>query len=436
MAVYKTMKDLGVGKEERVLRAIDLFDATANSKLINSVSPWFYFARSKGQGGANLTRSLFMSGKAGPAVLAAKVAFHSMVTLPAVAALMGKGDDGEDLIDTMNMSTLGAGIPLPTYMLGGDDDGSTITLPFIGFGMDTVAWKSAIALRRMAVNEMSTTEALGVGLRSMFDSTSPVDIAGGDVWKNNPIGAFAWSITPSIAKPFAEAGSNTNAFGQPIVKTRQQADKRRAESGGDLTPDFYKDSANMLYALTGGAVDVFPEQVQYMVNSYAVGPLSLVKAATADRGEKTGGAKITEAEEIGMVAQALGYGRIYNSGSANSSSRQYQLISRKNDILKDYNIETSDPKNVGNPGRKGAMIRAQLVEKGAPVEDIDFVTRTLQAEKDMRTGSKKTREAARSLWSNGQEATDNAPELQRLYEQEDKMRDAYLKDVSDEDSDN
>jgi hypothetical protein len=82
------------------------------------------------------------------------------------------------------------------------------------------------------------------------------------------------------------------------------------------------------------------------------------------------------------------------------------------------------------------MIRAQLVEKGAPVEDIDFVTRTLQAEKDMRTGSKKTREAARSLRSNGQEATDNAPELQRLYEQEDKMRDAYLKDVSDEDSDN
>ena len=129
---------------------------------------------------------------------------------------------------------------------------------------------------------------------------------------------------------------------------------------------------------------------------------------------------------MGMFWTAMGAGRLYNSGAYNSEAKYSRMVERKNDILKRYNIDVTDPENKGHDGRKEAMIVRQLNAANAAPKDIEFVSHMLAAEKERRRVSTDTRAASRKIWANGQLATDNAPELQKLYEKDDAVREKYL----------
>lgn len=437
MAAYVTMRELGVNRKEAANRTIDLFDATANSKLISAISPYMTFFRSRGQGAVNVLRTLRSDNKSaifkrsvpGAAVLGARVLFHTMVTLPLASAIMGLGDDGEELIDTMSLSALSAGVPMRV----GEDGSSIVAIP-IGFGIDMLAWKSAIALRRMYNGTMETTEGMASVMRATFNEVAPIDIAADEVWQANPMAALWTTFIPSMLRPATEVATNTSAFGQPIVRSPQAADKRASESGSDMTPEFYKDVAKALYGVAG--VDARPEKIKHLIEGYMPGPLASIKAITADKGAKTGGTKATEAEELGPIAMALGVGRIYNSGAYNSEAIYWGNVDKKNDILKRYNIDASDTANRGRPGRKEAAILQQLTVAGATQKELNLVSKTLDVEKARRKVSSDVRGSARTIWSNGQTASDNAPVLQKLYEQDDSIRDAYIKGLTHDNSDN
>lgn len=437
MAAYVTMRELGVNRKEAANRTIDLFDATANSKLISAISPYMTFFRSRGQGAVNVLRTLRSDNKSaifkrsvpGAAVLGARVLFHTMVTLPLASAIMGLGDDGEELIDTMSLSALSAGVPMRV----GEDGSSIVAIP-IGFGIDILAWKSAIALRRMYNGTMETTEGMASVMHATFHEVAPIDIAADEVWQANPMAALWTTFIPSMLRPATEVATNTNAFGQPIVRSPQAADKRASESGSDMTPEFYKDVAKALYGVAG--VDARPEKIKHLIEGYMPGPLAFIKAITADKGAKTGGTKATEAEELGPIAMALGVGPIYNSGAYNSEAIYWGNVDKKNDILKRYNIDASDTANRGRPGRKEAAILQQLTVAGATQKELNLVSKTLDVEKARRKVSSDVRRSARTIWSNGQTASDNAPALQKLYEQDASIRDAYIKGLTHDNSDN
>jgi hypothetical protein len=297
----------------------------------------------------------------------------------------------------------------------------------IPFGIDGFSWKAAILLRRYSKGLMSFGEMSATMTRAFYSEVAPVDPASNESFRANFWAGALNSVLPTLAKPLGEVGTNTTAFGTPIVRSAQAADVRASESGSAMTPEVYKDMAKEIYDVFG--IDMRPERVKHIVEGYAVGPLAMVKSATADKAEKTGGARTSEVEELGPVLQALGVGRIYNSGAYNAESLYWGYIDKKNDILKKYNIDVTDPGNKGKPGRKEKLIMQQLDATDATAEDKAFVSRTLDAEKERRKVGKDVRDAAKQLWENGASAEDNAPALQNLYEKDDRTVESFLQGV-------
>jgi hypothetical protein len=107
-----------------------------------------------------------------------------------------------------------------------------------------------------------------------LDSFVPIPVSRMDV-TDNPGAWFVDSLTPSMFRPIVEFVMNKNGLGQDIYNdsNRRMGD---AYLGGDNIPETYKLMAANLFKRSDGSIDISPNTLYFLANSYIDGPARVI----------------------------------------------------------------------------------------------------------------------------------------------------------------
>jgi hypothetical protein len=138
-----------------------------------------------------------------------------------------------------------------------------------GFGLGAFAAAGA-QLAGVAGGSHKITDALSnITTSIMLDSFVPIPVS-----RINPIESpDKWlldSIAPSFFRPMLEFVMNTNGLGREINSTAQRR-LGDAYTGGDHIPEMWKDASRYMHNATDGFIDVSPNSLYFMSNSYVDG---------------------------------------------------------------------------------------------------------------------------------------------------------------------
>jgi hypothetical protein len=138
-----------------------------------------------------------------------------------------------------------------------------------GFGLGAFAAAGA-QLAGVVGGSQKITEALpNIATSIMLDSFVPIPVS-----RISPIESpDKWlldSIAPSFFRPLLEFVMNTNGLGREINSTAQRR-MGDAYTGGDHIPEMWKDAARYMLDATDGYVDVSPNSLYFITNSYIDG---------------------------------------------------------------------------------------------------------------------------------------------------------------------
>jgi hypothetical protein len=191
----------------------------------------------------------------------------------AMAYMTADDDDfGRNAVATDNMDqwTRYARFHIPSKITEamGIKDPVVFQIPW-GFGMGAFAAAGA-QIAAMTAGHVPVTKALSNIFTSItLDSFVPIPISKMPATEM-PLEFFLDSIAPSVARPLLEFALNKNGLGQAIYndQNRRMGD---AYTGGDKIPELYKDISRGLVETSTGAIDVTPNTLYFLSNSYIDG---------------------------------------------------------------------------------------------------------------------------------------------------------------------
>jgi hypothetical protein len=138
-----------------------------------------------------------------------------------------------------------------------------------GFGLGAFAAAGAQFAGVVGGSHKITDALANVTTSIMLDSFVPIPVS-----RINPIEkSTEWlldSIAPSFFRPLLEFVMNTNGLGRDINSTAQRR-LGDAYTGGDHIPEMWKDVSRYMHSATDGYVDVSPNSLYFMANSYIDG---------------------------------------------------------------------------------------------------------------------------------------------------------------------
>jgi hypothetical protein len=196
-----------------------------------------------------------------------------------------------------------------------------------GFGLGAFASAGA-QLAGVMTGQQSIGGALGnLATQIMLDSFVPIPVS------RMPIGddPAAWmvdSLTPSMLRPAVEFVMNKNGLGQDIYNdsNRRMGD---AYLGGDNIPETYKILANKLHRESDGAIDISPNTLYFLANSYIDGPARVVDAIV-NASYLIGGSKEFKAKtDLPLVGSFIGAVPNVDSREFKSMEKQIEVMEKK-----------------------------------------------------------------------------------------------------------
>jgi hypothetical protein len=143
-----------------------------------------------------------------------------------------------------------------------------IQIPW-GFGLGAFAAAGA-QIAAMTAGHIPVTKALSNIFTSIsLDSFIPIPISKMPATEM-PLEFLLDSIAPSVARPLLEFALNKNGLGQAIYndQNRRMGD---AYTGGDKIPELYKDVSRWFANSTTGDIDISPNTLYFLSNSYIDG---------------------------------------------------------------------------------------------------------------------------------------------------------------------
>lgn len=443
LASYQAYQNLGVNKRETQNRVRDQFDPLrASSAGVNTLGQLNPFVRSTLSGHYNLARSLTEYWKPGERKFTALYAVGSMLVSYAMMSLaggiMGTGEDGEDLLSRIPLSTLLGGIPIKI----GD---SLWTVP-VGFGWNKLMWGAAAIIYKLIHGDVTNSEAMGAVAGLVMDNTSPVTPASGSVVVDNPTAGVLLSATPLLLRPLVELATNTKSYGgQAIVRTKTPADQLNSEQDDFNTPDGYKAFAKWAYDTVG--VDLRPEVVRHLVESYSFGPAGLVpKVLMQDRGDKYLGNTQSKGEHFGAILTAVGADIGVQPGAFDLTKQAYKLTDFRNTLHKklgvgathkadDYDERSTTGKRGGRNKPKAVEVTEQkLREKGVDNDTITYIVNGMRYETERKKLTKTFHDLSKKYQEARRNGTDTPDMRVKAQEAWDKLNDLTYNYVKENNS--
>tara|TARA_B110000503_G_C7139580_1_gene410328 strand:- start:296 stop:2290 length:1995 start_codon:yes stop_codon:yes gene_type:complete len=180
-----------------------------------------------------------------------------------MAALMSADDDeGRNNVKSDNMQQW------TRYARFHLSDKVIIQLPW-GFGLGAFAATGA-QIASILHGPQSLVDGLNnIMFSIMTDAFLPLPISRMSPTEN-PIGFAVDSVAPTAIRPLVEFAMNKDGLGRTINSTFQRR-MGDAYTGGDKINELYKSASQYLYEATDGAVEISPNSMYFLVNSYADG---------------------------------------------------------------------------------------------------------------------------------------------------------------------
>lgn len=426
LATYMTYKQLGVNKKEATNRTRDMFDPLRlNAPAINKLASFFPFVRSSLAGNYNTARTADMITQDPKLVAIAVLGVMSSVALLALA-LSALGDDdetGEPYAERLKFDDLSRGLPIRV--------GKDVFFVPMGFGAPNILWSMGAGMALGTMNEVEPPEIVSNTLMMALKNTVPFSPASGD--ENRSLAGVLLSLAPAMVRPVAEIMLNQRAFGGSAIVTARNVpegyDKADVSAWG--TPEAYK---TMAKTLAGVGLDMHPEQLRHLIQSYALqGPLRAIDAALQDKGEKSGGVLTDKGETLGPLMTALGADINYQTNRFSYRNAFYALQEKEKEILKKYNVTATrsgadtldeitefagldglDSSRIKQEDSNIARVRNELIKKGATLDEVQFIIDMNYAKLDYRKATSEAGKAATHYYrsvKSGEASDKTAPSI-------------------------
>jgi hypothetical protein len=208
-----------------------------------------------------------------------------------------------------------------------------------GFGLGAFAAAGA-QLAAVGNGSQSIKDALqNIFLQISLDSFVPIPVS--RIPPSEEPGAFFLdSITPSIARPILEFVLNKNGLGQEIYndQSRRMGD---AYTGGDRIPEIYKDAARGLANSTLGDIDISPNTLYFLSNSYIDGLGRVFEGLYGINDLANGRKQFNAKTDIPLMGSFFG-------AKSNVDSREFSAVERKvADIERKIKMFDTNPEMAG-----------------------------------------------------------------------------------------
>lgn len=426
LATYMTYKQLGVNKKEATNRTRDMFDPLRlNAPAINKLASFFPFVRSTLAGNYNTARTVDMITQDPKMAAIAVLGVMSSVALLALA-LSALGDDdetGEPYAERLKFDDLSRGLPIRV--------GKDVFFIPVGFGAPNILWSMGTGIALGTMNEVEPTEIVSNTIVMALKNTVPFALASGD--ENRNLAGVLLSFAPAMVRPVAEIMFNQRAFGGSAIVTARNVPEGydKADVSEWDTPEAYK---SMAKTLAGVGLDMHPEQLRHLIQSYALqGPLRAIDAALQDKGEKSGGVLMDKGETLGPLMTALGADINYQTNRFSYRNAFYELQEKEKEILKKYGVtatrsgadtlddvtsfaglEGLDSSRIKQEDSNIARVRNELIKKGATLDEVQFIIDMNYAKLDYRNATSEAGKAAMHYYrsvKSGEASDKTAPSI-------------------------
>jgi hypothetical protein len=196
-----------------------------------------------------------------------------------------------------------------------------------GFGLGAFASGGA-QIAGVLTGQQSIGGALGnLATQIMLDSFVPIPVSRMPI-SDDPAAWMVDSLTPSMLRPMVEFVMNKNGLGQDIYNdsNRRMGD---AYLGGDNIPETYKILAAKLHRESDGSIDISPNTLYFLANSYMDGPARVVDSIV-NATYLIGGSKEFKAKtDLPFVGSFIGAVPNIDSREFKSMEKQVEVMEKK-----------------------------------------------------------------------------------------------------------
>jgi hypothetical protein len=233
-----------------------------------------------------------------------------------MSAMMAPDDDlgrNKLMTDNMDQWTRFWRIHVPGFE-------TPIQIPW-GFGLGAFAAAGA-QLASVATGQQKPTDALAnVFLQVSLDSFVPIPVSRMKP-ADNPLAFAVDSIAPSTVRPVIEFLINKNGLGQDIYNAASGRRMGDAFLGGDRIPEMYKNAAAAMWDATDGAIDISPNTMYFLSNSYADGAARVFEGAFGITDAATSRKEFSPKTDVPLFGSFFG-------AEANVDSREFSSVEKQ-----------------------------------------------------------------------------------------------------------
>lgn len=363
-AGYKVLTDLNVPARDAAFRSLDVMNIHNRGFQTNLLRTVYPFVTPTFEGGRNLIRNL--------ATTRGRLLFTTQVLMGAalyslMQAFAPDDDDYGDALNAMPLHNMSRFIPF--YM----KDGSYLRVP-VSFGSSRVAWVLGAGLNRLTQGATNPGDLTAAVVSALAQEIQPVDLSE-ELMADNVVVGLILAATPQVLTPGVEVALNRNAFGSPLHGTANReayaSDNPRAR-----TPTVWVNLAQDISKVTGGAIDLYPESVKHLVQSYLTGPLSGITTAIEANSLYTTGGVLTTRQEVGWLADSAGVASVWNNGEGAHKRVYFNYQDKAIDIMRRYHVLSTDPDN--KPGEKAQSAADRILQAGGSYDEAQLVYLAIQ----------------------------------------------------------
>jgi hypothetical protein len=212
-----------------------------------------------------------------------------------------------------------------------------LQLPW-GFGLGAFAAAGA-QLAGVLSGQQSIGKALGnVATQISLDSFVPIPFSRMPV-QDNPALWMLDSLTPSMLRPALEWTVNKNGLGQDIYNdsNRRMGD---AYVGGDNIPETYKALTKQIFNMF--EIDISPNTLYFLANSYADGPMRVVDLAVNSMYLAAGGKEFKAKTDVPLIGSFIGAEPNVDGREFASIEKDIKSMEEKMNMLKKADLDLYD----------------------------------------------------------------------------------------------
>lgn len=209
----------------------------------------------------------------------------------------------------------------------------------VGFGVNGVAWATAVALGRYARGMSSAPDAAAEIAKASAKTFSPAQIPEMSI-SEDPLSFALKLLTPSSLTPLVEVATNKNTFGSPVKREKMDAKDPAYSQGRARTEESWKEISKYIFDSTGGTIDIAPESIKQIWLGYTAGPVAeLTKAATFDKDTK--GLNTVLRDDLRALS-FLGINRFLGGDDRFYETQYYQRLNDAEKVIRSLDFSAVD----------------------------------------------------------------------------------------------